>query len=231
MAKPEVTLRGTKGTPLTNDELDTNFENLRDATITLQADTSGTNVVADLNGTITLVAGSGITLAGNNSTKEITVTNSFGSGTLNSDSIQIGDSTNDDIVFSPPSGYNFKDIVFDFRSLSLDTNTVSSFIGGSNTLLKTYDGECLILMDESTTTGTIAVIAGSSYDGTINLAADTVSLRYNDGATQSESVLELGNYTTTERNALTGVLSGAIIFNETTSKFQGYDGSNWVDLH
>jgi hypothetical protein len=230
MAKPAVTLRGTKGTPLTNDELDTNFENLRDATITLQADTSGTNVVAELNGTITLVAGSGITLAGDNSTKQITVTNSFGSGTLNSDSIQIGDTTTDDIVFSPPTGYATKDVQFQTDTFKLNIAGAVAFKGGENLSVTTNDGECTIFMDDSVTTGNISIIAGSSYDGTIYLGADTVSLRYNDGATQSESVLELGNYTTTERNALSPT-AGTIIFNETTSKFQGYDGTTWNDLH
>jgi hypothetical protein len=35
---------------------------------------------------------------------------------------------------------------------------------------------------------------------------------------------------TTERNALTAA-AGMIIFNTTTSKFQGYDGSAWQDFH
>jgi len=36
--------------------------------------------------------------------------------------------------------------------------------------------------------------------------------------------------TTTQRNALT-VVKGMIVFNDTTSKFQGYDGSTWQDFH
>jgi hypothetical protein len=35
---------------------------------------------------------------------------------------------------------------------------------------------------------------------------------------------------TTQRNALTAA-AGMIIFNTTTSKFQGYDGSAWQDFH
>jgi len=76
MTKPAITLRATKGTPLTFDELDTNFTNLDNATISLQAGTGGTTVSSDLNGTITLVAGTGISLSGNNSAKTITVTGS-----------------------------------------------------------------------------------------------------------------------------------------------------------
>jgi hypothetical protein len=74
MAKPIIVKRETKGSALTYAELDTNFQNLDDATFTLQAGTGGTNVVSDLNGTITLVAGSGISLAGNNTSKTVTIT-------------------------------------------------------------------------------------------------------------------------------------------------------------
>jgi hypothetical protein len=74
MTKPVIIKRSVKGAALTYAELDTNFQNLADATITLQAGTGGTNVVSDLNGTITLVAGNNITLAGNNTAKTVTIT-------------------------------------------------------------------------------------------------------------------------------------------------------------
>jgi hypothetical protein len=73
MTKPAITKRQVKGTPLTYSELDTNFQNLRDATVTLQAGTGGTSVVSDLNGTITLVAGTGIVLSGDNTAKTVTL--------------------------------------------------------------------------------------------------------------------------------------------------------------
>lgn len=38
-------------------------------------------------------------------------------------------------------------------------------------------------------------------------------------------------YTTTERNALTSPPDGLLIYNTTTSKFQGRAGGAWVDLH
>jgi hypothetical protein len=73
MAKPVIIKRQVKAAALTFTELDTNFQNLRDATVTLTAGTGGTNVVSDLNGTITLVAGTGITLTGDNTAKTITI--------------------------------------------------------------------------------------------------------------------------------------------------------------
>ena len=38
-------------------------------------------------------------------------------------------------------------------------------------------------------------------------------------------------YTTTERDALSSVTSGSIIYNTTTNKLQVYNGSSWIDLH
>ena len=69
------------------------------------------------------------------------------------------------------------------------------------------------------------------------------------GVTLSRSAVDFGNagnilgryvilprVTTTERGNLTnitntGVEAGALIFNTSTNKFQGYTGSTWVDLH
>ena len=39
------------------------------------------------------------------------------------------------------------------------------------------------------------------------------------------------HYTTTERDALSSVTAGSIIYNTTTSKLQVYNGSSWIDLH
>ena len=69
MAKPVVTLRNTLGRSLTFTQLDTNFENLRDATITVN------DLVLDLNDTINIEAGSGVTITTDNpSTGDKTLT-------------------------------------------------------------------------------------------------------------------------------------------------------------
>lgn len=70
MTKPVIVKRQVKGTPLTYAELDTNFQNLDDATITLIA--GGTSVVMDLNGSTTFSSDS-LRITGNNTTKTITV--------------------------------------------------------------------------------------------------------------------------------------------------------------
>ena len=93
MAKPAITKRVTKGSALTYAELDTNFDNLKDATVTLTAGTAGTAVISDLNGNITLVAGTGISLAGNNTAKTVTITNSS-PGSNSFETISVNGTTN-----------------------------------------------------------------------------------------------------------------------------------------
>ena len=73
MAKPLIVKRNTKGSALTFTELDANFQNLDDATFTLKAGSGGTDVVSDLNGTITLVAVDGISITGDNTAKTISL--------------------------------------------------------------------------------------------------------------------------------------------------------------
>jgi hypothetical protein len=80
MAKPTIVTRAGKGSALTWTEGDTNLTNLRDATVTLKAGTGGTDVVSDLNGTVTLVAGTNISLSGDNTAKTVTITNTAGAG-------------------------------------------------------------------------------------------------------------------------------------------------------
>lgn len=100
MAKPTVTLRNVKGSALTFTEQDNNFINLRDATVSLQAGTGGTTVASDLNGVITLVAGTGITLSGNNTAKTITITGSGASfPTINAGGVDLVADSNSDTVF------------------------------------------------------------------------------------------------------------------------------------
>jgi len=80
MPKPAVTLRNTKGSALTYTELDTNFENLRDATLTVS---DGTNSKAlNLNDTLQFTAAGTVTIGVNSSTGVVTITGT-GAGTVN----------------------------------------------------------------------------------------------------------------------------------------------------
>ena len=59
MAKPTIVTRLGKGSELTFQEGDDNFTNLRDATVTVAGD-SGTAQAVDLNGTVTVSGGTGL---------------------------------------------------------------------------------------------------------------------------------------------------------------------------
>ena len=77
MTKPTIVTRASKGSALTWTEGDSNFTNLRDATISVTDGT--TTAVLNLNDTLTLTAGTNITLSVNASTGTITI-NSSASG-------------------------------------------------------------------------------------------------------------------------------------------------------
>jgi len=48
--------------------------------------------------------------------------------------------------------------------------------------------------------------------------------------TTTTGALTVPRLTTTQRNALTAAV-GMVVYNTTDSKFQGYAGSSWVNLH
>jgi hypothetical protein len=67
--------------------------------------------------------------------------------------------------------------------------------------------------------------------GTPELASDTdILLTAGTRVEITQSPLKMASFTTTERTALTPQ-NGDIIYNTTDSKFQGYAGGAWVDLH
>jgi hypothetical protein len=73
MTKPAITRRADKTAPLTYTELDTNFENLRDATITVTGDTG--SIVNDLNGSMTIAGGTALTSSVSGSTLTLDLDN------------------------------------------------------------------------------------------------------------------------------------------------------------
>jgi hypothetical protein len=71
----------------------------------------------------------------------------------------------------------------------------------------------------------------TSGSGTPELASDTdILLTAGTRVEITQSPLKMASFTTTERNALTPQ-NGDVIYNTTDSKFQGYAGGTWVNLH
>jgi hypothetical protein len=128
MAKPTITKRAVKAAALTYAELDTNFQNLADATLTLTG--GSTAVTADLNGTITLVAGTGVTITGDNSAKTITITNgslganAFGKIVVAGQSDVDADTTGDTLTLAAGSNITLT------TNASTDTVTIAASVTG-----------------------------------------------------------------------------------------------------
>jgi len=67
--------------------------------------------------------------------------------------------------------------------------------------------------------------------GTVNFSATDLTFTASNRAKVNGAPFRLARMTTTERDAIASPEGGDMIFNTTTSKFQGYNGTSWVDLH
>ena len=236
MAKPSVTLRNTKGAALTYSELDTNFTNLKDATLTLTAGSGGTSVTADLNGTITIVAGTNITVSGDNSAKTLTINSTAGgSGTVNS-------GTAGRLAYYPSNGTTVDDIPLTYSNTLGAVTLVSNSTGGSIYLGSSNDSSSLYLLSSGSAifnantdltlgTGTIKL---DDYSGNANGAVLIVRNQsggdYVGGITIGARFLKMPQRTSTQRNAQSAT-NGDVIYNTTDNKLQVYANGSWVDLH
>ena len=86
--------------------------------------------------------------------------------------------------------------------------------------------------------GTSTYLRVAEFTGDLDVDADFEnSANFNnfmtvDSASAKFGVpVQFGSYTTTQRNALAGVVNGLVIYNSTDDKFQGRAGGAWVDLH
>lgn len=132
------------------------------------------------------------------------------------------------------NGYNFASagagcIIREFSSNSLQTRIV----GASGSQQVRSDGEALLF--QNLTSGTTYFdITTSSASPKLEAPNGAKIIGYSDNFSTETfnlgSTVRVPRYTTTQRNALTGVVNGDIIYNTTTNKFQGYQASAWVDF-
>ena len=105
------------------------------------------------------------------------------------------------------------------------SSTQGTFLSGVGTGSTTYSLICTN-SGASTTTAALAVRDDSKVGIGTNSVDSGATLEV-DGTTGGVLFPRL---TTTQRDALTPT-NGLMIYNTTTSKFQGYAGGAWVDLH
>lgn len=168
MTKPVMVLRNVKAAALTHSEHDQNFINLRDATISLVAGTGGTAVASDLNGSITLVAGTNVTLSGDNTAKTITINaanesqNIFQNIAVAGQSTVSADTTSDTLTLV--AGTNVS-ITTDAATDSITINNTAP--GGNAFGTVAVPGQTSVVADSVSDTLTISSgrIAGDQDDG------------------------------------------------------------------
>lgn len=228
MVKPVIVKRNTKGSALTFTELDTNFQNLDDATITLKGGSGGVDVVSDLNGTITLVATDGLSITGNNTTKEIALDTSV----LQDTSPQLGGNldvqtykittsvSNGDIEIDPPGSGKViisGDLQVDGTTTTINSTTVD--IDDKNiTLAKGA-------VNSAAADGGGITLEGPTTAATLLYEADDDSWNFNKKTTAPE--LQIDNINV-NANAITSTnTNGNITITPNGTGSIVLDGLNW----
>ena len=96
-------------------------------------------------------------------------------------------------------------------------NTLSSV---SALQLSDTDGDTLVQTEESGDEDKIRMDTG----GTERVVIDSIKI-------EVKVPVQFPTYTTTQRNALSGVADGMVIYNSTDNKFQGRASGSWVNFH
>jgi hypothetical protein len=239
MTKPAITKRSVKGAALTFDEQDANFQNLKDATINITAGTGGTGVSIDLNGNLTLVAGTGVTLTGDNTAKTITVAstasnNIFSTIAVAGQSSVVADSTTDTLTLVAGSNVTLTtnaatDTITIATSVSGVTNPLTSDLNlstykitsGSNVMV--LQGPQFKLLDDNNATEYLTITPGNDTLTLIDSPDNTLAIRALNSSGQVESLISL------DSNGLgislsasySGSESGSITFSDGVTRHVG----------
>jgi hypothetical protein len=214
MPKPTIILRNTKGEALTHTELDSNFTNLQNATISVSNGTTTTPI--DLGGTVTVQGGTGISVSNTAGTLTVTNTqpapNSFGTITAGGVTI-IADQGNDTFDIKAGAGISIQaDEVNDSISIALAT----SGVGAGTYTTVTVDSYGRVSAGSNPTpavASTVTLTADNTTNATnyplfANAATGNLSPRTDTGFTYNPSTGALTS--TSFVGALTGNVTGTV---------------------
>lgn len=209
MALPSLTLRNTKGSPLTFNEMDTNLQNLQGATINVTTGTgTGEGLTINLNSAVNFAGGPGIQILANGATDTITISNT-GTVSAGTGLTQAG------------------------TTVSLNTATTSTIGGikvGAN-LTITADGTLSATASGSGFTGTVAILTATqaviingitlSQSGGQLLANYTTSTTTSTGGVSTATLFQArleNNFTDDANTGTTAVNNGSVAWT-TSSRF------------
>ena len=148
--------------------------------------------------------------------------------------VQIGTTTNDNT--GDPLRTAFDKINDNFDEIYI-AGPVSSNVTISSNTVSTSTGDLTITADSSNVivTGDLFITGKITGDDSsiLEIMSPIVinSIQAENEIVSFSDPIKLPTLTTTERNALTTVANGTLIYNSTASKIQAYAGGGWVDLH
>lgn len=229
MAKPNITTRAGKGAQLTFTEVDSNFTNLQNATVAIKADAGGTDVVSDLNGTVTLVAGTNVTITGDNTAKTVTINAAGGSGItdlvqdlspqlggdLDVNGKQITSSSNGNISIVPNGSGNIQ-LTPNTGKITLGANDWPSGPGSAGQVLTTAGGTGVLSWTDPSG-GSVPITNSSTptnaYIAWVDTAATSLSTVYTTSGTltfnPNAGVLSANQFNA-NGNGFQGVIGGTV---------------------